>query len=140
MYRHKSSRLVTWISPDGRTKNQIDFIAVSEKIKKCMKNCRVFNSAEIGSDHTLLMSICFFNAATKQKTKQNKHQNRMRKLDLERLTESTYQQKFQIQIGGSFEPLLNLETDIDDLYSQFKTATNSTAGCQLDFLRNFLGG
>jgi len=48
-----------------------------------------------------------------------------RKYDEDKLQEPRISQEFQIKIGSSFEPLLNLETDIDDLYDKFRTLTNS---------------
>jgi len=56
MYKQKFQRLVTWISLDGRTKNQIDYILVPSDQKSYVKCCRVFNSADINSDHSLLMA------------------------------------------------------------------------------------
>ena len=53
--KQRKSRLVTWISPNGRTKNQIDYILVPIDQKGLIKKCRVFNSVDINSDHSLLM-------------------------------------------------------------------------------------
>jgi len=85
-----------------------------------MKNCRVFNSADIGSDHALLMSTCRFETLDKKRVKCPN-----RKYDVDKLQVPRISQEFQKKIGGSFEPLLNLKTDIDDLYDQFRTLTNS---------------
>ena len=61
LYKHKNSRLVTWISPDCKTRNQIDYIIVQKSTLQHIKNCRVFNSADIGSDQSLLMmKFCKF--------------------------------------------------------------------------------
>ena len=35
---------------------QIDFIIMSKKLKSTLKNCRPYNSAEIGSDHSLVIA------------------------------------------------------------------------------------
>ena len=34
VYKHKDIHKVTWVSPDGRTKNQIDFISISRKWRR----------------------------------------------------------------------------------------------------------
>ena len=45
-YKHKKHRLVIWISPDGKTQNQIDFFLLKQSSKSNIKNCRVYNSAD----------------------------------------------------------------------------------------------
>jgi len=60
MYENKHNKLVTWTSPDGRVRNKIDYIIVQQKHKSHVKNCHVYNSADIRSDHALLMSACIF--------------------------------------------------------------------------------
>ena len=42
---------------------------------------------------------------------------------MSKLSDKTLKETFEIKIGGAFEPLLNLETSIDDLYDIFKKAT-----------------
>ena len=56
VYKQRNNRLVTWISPDERTKNQTDYILVSIDQKGRIKKCRIFNSVDITSDHSLLMA------------------------------------------------------------------------------------
>ena len=66
LYKHKKCRLVTWISPDCVTKNQIDYCLVQKDSLKLVKNCRVYNSADIGSDHSLLMTKLFISSKQKK--------------------------------------------------------------------------
>ena len=58
VYKQRKNRLVTWICPDGRAKNQIDYILVPIDQKGLIKKCRVFNSVDINSDQSLLMAKC----------------------------------------------------------------------------------
>ena len=62
----KPSRCWTWESPDGQTHNKIDFILVSKSILSSVQNSRSFPSADVGSDHQLVL------ANIKLKLKRNK--------------------------------------------------------------------
>ncbi|ESO00241.1 hypothetical protein HELRODRAFT_123324, partial [Helobdella robusta] len=42
-------------SPDGKTTNMIDLILIEQKWMKFVTQCRAFPSAEIGSDHRLVL-------------------------------------------------------------------------------------
>ena len=56
IYKHKPNRRFTWISPDRKTKSQIDFIITSQDNKKIIKNSRSYQSADIQSDDSLVMA------------------------------------------------------------------------------------
>ncbi|CAH8462827.1 unnamed protein product [Heterobilharzia americana] len=53
VFRHKDIHKATWISPDGHTKNQIDFISISRKWRRSLLNTRSRRGADVGSDHSL---------------------------------------------------------------------------------------
>lgn len=53
-YDHKDIYKETWISPDGRTKNQIDHIIVENKDHRDIKDVRSFRGADTNSDHILV--------------------------------------------------------------------------------------
>jgi len=44
----------TWVSPDGRYKNQIEHVLVNFRFKNSILNVRTLRRAVIGSDHLLL--------------------------------------------------------------------------------------
>ena len=46
----------TWISPDQRTKNQIDHIAVDARHASNVLDVRTFRGANVDSDHFLVMA------------------------------------------------------------------------------------
>ena len=118
-YQHKNHRLVTWTSPDGKSQNQIDFFLIKQSGKSNIKNCRVYNSADIGSDHSLLLSTCSFELQKHKVVKKIP-----RKFDIDRLQQREIAEEFQVKIGGAFAPLLDLETTVDELYDSFKNAAN----------------
>jgi hypothetical protein len=118
-YQHKKHRLVTWTSPDGKTQNQIDFFLIKQSSKCNIKNCRVYNSADIGSDHSLLLSTCVFELQKRKVVKKIP-----RKFNIDRLKQPEIAEDFQVKIGRAFAPLLDLETNVDELYESFKNTTN----------------
>lgn len=54
MFQHHPRHLYTWISPDRKTKNQIDFICFSHKWINCVKDAKTRPSADCNTDHQLL--------------------------------------------------------------------------------------
>ena len=81
----------------------------------------MFKSADIGSDHSLLVAHLTLDVQTKVKSTKRT----TRKYDVEKLQNQTVADEFKVKIGGAFELLLNLDLPIDDLYDCFKTTTNT---------------
>jgi hypothetical protein len=46
----------TWISPDTRTKNQINYVIVNRRQKKCITNVRSYRGTDGDSDHYLVIT------------------------------------------------------------------------------------
>lgn len=55
MFPHKNIHKETWISPDLRTKTQIDHVLINNRRKSSITDVRSFRGADIGSDHYLLI-------------------------------------------------------------------------------------
>ena len=78
MYPHPEIYKYTWTSPDQRTRNQIDHLAVCGKFRRSIINTRCYRGADIGSDHnlgvgTLCLKLC--KVMPQVKTANLKHQN-----------------------------------------------------------------
>nr|CAH8827448.1 unnamed protein product [Trichobilharzia regenti] len=54
VYKHKDIHKATWVSPDGQTKNQIDFISISRKWRRSLLDTKARRGADVGSDHYLV--------------------------------------------------------------------------------------
>ena len=55
MFMNYKRRLYTWISPDGDTKNQIDYTLVNGRWRTSVSATRTLPGADCGSDHEMLM-------------------------------------------------------------------------------------
>ncbi|KAL1379832.1 hypothetical protein pipiens_003712 [Culex pipiens pipiens] len=55
LFPHRSVHKVTWVSRDGRTENQIDHICISRKWRRSLLDVRNMRSADIASDHHLVV-------------------------------------------------------------------------------------
>ena len=56
LFQQHPRRLYTWQSPDGKTRNQIDFILVKRRWKSSVRISKTLPGADIGSDHQLLFA------------------------------------------------------------------------------------
>ena len=134
LFKHSEIRRITWVSPDMKTRNQIDYIIVQQKIKPFVKNSRSYNSADIGSDHSLVMVNIEINPKKIRRPKSVPTKYKVDKL----CSDLDLRKTFQIKIGGFFEPLLRLDPDslpIDEVYSKFVDATNKATESTVGFKR-----
>ena len=80
---------------------QIDFIIMSKKLKSTLKNCRTYNSAEIGSDHSLFIA----NLVMKKPKKITK--KLLKRYNTDKLQSKETSKKFASIIGEGVANLLD---------------------------------
>ena len=73
-FKQKPQRKWNWPSPDGIHKNMTDLILIQQRWKSLMINCRTLQSADICSDHSLV--LC--NIRLRLKKMHSKMQHRIR--------------------------------------------------------------
>eukprot|EP00057_Strongylocentrotus_purpuratus_P014949 XP_011669423.1 PREDICTED: craniofacial development protein 2-like [Strongylocentrotus purpuratus] len=118
----KGSRQWTWESPDQNTHNKIDFIMINKNWKNSISNARSFPSADVGSDHQLIIT----NLRLKLKAKPRPQY--LKRYDVFRLKDPKTRTDYEIEIGGKFGPLLGEDdTDVENLWKEVKTAINETS-------------
>jgi len=50
MFKQHPRRLYTWTSPDGDTRNQIDYISNAQRWKTSLMNCRTYSEVDCDTD------------------------------------------------------------------------------------------
>ena len=56
LFPHKTIHKLTWTSPDGNTRSQIDHIMINGKWRHSLQDVRAMRHADIGSDHNLVVA------------------------------------------------------------------------------------
>ena len=100
LYEHHPRHLYTWISPDRKTRNQIDYIIINQKWKASLKNAKTRPGADCNSDHQLLIVDMQF---------------RLKKLPVSetplKLDYNSIDEAYRVKISNSFEALLVAEEE-----------------------------
>ena len=110
-YYHRVQHRHTWTHPDGRHKNCIDYILIDKRWKTSVRGTKVMRGADFNTSHELLLSNIQLKFKT---TNEIKHMTTM--YNLEKLRSEDIKSELKIRIGGRFEPLLETEEDVDNLW------------------------
>ena len=119
-FQHKDCRRATWTSPDGRHRNQIDFIITQLDNLNTFQNCRSYCSADVGSAHNLVLAKVKLIPRPKKRLKKVL-------FDVSCLNNPVTAEELKGKIDGPFEPLLQLQdtdTNVESLWATFRDTTN----------------
>ena len=124
--KHKR-KLFTWKMQADRGRFQIDYILVKERFRNSVKDVRIIPSADIDSDHNLLV------ASISTRLKRIKTQGRKKsKWDLEQMNNKASQvtQALEEKISGIIGKDVNLEQEWDEIKKCVKDTLINEVGRQ----------
>ena len=101
LFQHKEIHKITWISPDGNTKAQLDHIIINRKWRSSLQDVRACRGAECGSDHNLVVSVVKLKLR-----KTRKGQPRGNRIDSYKLIDNATKERFGIELRNRFQVLI----------------------------------
>ncbi|XP_062602943.1 craniofacial development protein 2-like [Saccostrea cucullata] len=99
IFAHKDNQKYTWISPDKRTKNQVDYIMINKKWRRSVIDARTYRGADINSDHILLL------AKIQLKLRAERKVQGLRKLAVNKLQQPEIKEGFKLELRNRFSAL-----------------------------------
>ncbi|XP_073811735.1 uncharacterized protein [Musca autumnalis] len=129
LFPHKRSHKITWVSPDGRTENQIDHICINKMWRHSLLDTRNKRSADIGSDHHLLIG----EFRLKIVRTDTRNINTSTRLDIQKLKNPNIRQQYrqQLQLNiTNIAPHGNVDSKWNAIKDAFVDAGSKVLGHQ----------
>jgi len=123
-FQHKPNRKWTWASPDGIHKNMIDLILIQRRWKTSVINCRTFQSADISSDHSLV--LCNIKLRLKKMLKKVQESYRV---DVNQLKDEKIRQLYSTTLLNNMKdigPTCNLEEHASKIRQAIEYSVETT--------------
>jgi hypothetical protein len=94
-FHHKTIHQGTWISPDGKTVNQIDHLLIEAKHSRCVTDVRSYRGADLDTDHILVKAKIKY----RRPPRDQKQKNTRIRYPTEKLKEEKIRKEFQEKIN-----------------------------------------
>lgn len=132
-FQHKDIHKITWVAPDGRTRNQIDHVLIENKHARNVNDVRSYRGADINSDHFLVIMKMKQAIPSVPKEKPNK----IKKFNVSKLSEESVRKKYQKTIADKLEVEIHREDDIMEKWDLLqKTVTEAAKEILGDPIKN----
>ena len=124
LFPHPTTHKLTWISPNGRDRNQIDHIAINGIWRRSLLDVRVRRGADVGSDHHLVT------ARIRMKLRRtDRQQTGHRRFDVNKLDDPAVKKSFLIQLKNRYQALVEVDdhtnNNVDEINSLWNTVKKS---------------
>ena len=133
LFPHKDIHKLTWHSPNGRDRNQIDHLMINGTWRRSLRDIRVYRGADVGSDHHLVVAILKIKLRKAGIRKIGRQQ-----IDLEKLNDPKVKNAFVLQLKNRFQALADLDgytqTDAEEVNNRWEHAKKAYIETSMNFL------
>nr|XP_054755300.1 craniofacial development protein 2-like [Lytechinus pictus] len=114
LFQHKDIHTLTWYSPNGRDRNQIDHIMINGTWRRSLQDVRVLRGADAASDHHLVLAVIQvkLRKTGASKVKQPRY-------DIDKLKDPRVKGAFLLELRNSFQVLADLEEETQTEQDKF---------------------
>ena len=110
LFPHREIHKITWCSPNGRDRNQIDHLLINGKWRRSLRDVKVRRGADVGSDHHLV-TACL---KLKLKSAGRPAKGRSR-FDVGQLKQPSVRKSFILEVRNRFEALVEMDEQEDNI-------------------------
>ncbi|XP_045158250.2 craniofacial development protein 2-like [Mercenaria mercenaria] len=122
IFPHKLRHKISWISPDGRTENQIDHLLISKQHRTSIMDTRAMRGADVSSDHELIRS----KIRIKLRKPKQKANTCRKKYDTTKLQQPEKRRAFSLELKNRFQVLEELDS-VENIWESMEKGYIETA-------------
>ena len=122
-YQCRQNARHTWTAPDGKTRNQIDYIMMDKRYRNGVKNCKARPGADCGSDHNPVIAELDIKL---HKIVNNNKDRTTRRWNTDILKQEPAKRQFEEISDGKFQNVVDT-SNTEMLWSEIKSCITATA-------------
>lgn len=120
IFKHKDHHQTTWMHPRSKHWHLLDCVIARHKDMNDVLGNRVTRVADYATDHNMIRSKSAIRVRLQSKKTKGKSTS---KLNVNRLMESEYPQRFQTQMDKNMGHVIDEERSVEEKWDMLKTAT-----------------